>query len=182
MWSVSVHSLQSRLALVVIVLGLGAVGLVWAKVALTITDARPVSTPASHPVAIVWADRVFQTHAALRRWLSSRGASYGDWMRRHPAVNALAERPPTHAAKARTAVKPPPANRAPATAGRFSARDVSLAILALLAVVCAAAVALPAAVLDRFPGVARSVVPHRDLLLAGAVALVVGLVIGIALS
>lgn len=178
MWSVSVHTLQSRLALVVIVLGLGAVGLIWAKVALTITDARPVSSPASQPVAIVWADRVFQTHAALRRWLSSRGASYGDWMRRHPAVNALAERPPTHAAKA----KPPPANRAPATAGRFSARDVSLAILALLAVVCAGAVALPAAVLDRFPGVARSVVPHRDLLLAGAVALVVGLVIGIALS
>jgi hypothetical protein len=49
-------------------------------------------------------------------------------------------------------------------------------------IACAVAAALPGTVAYRFPAVAQRVVPHRDLLLASAAALVVGLVIGTALT
>ena len=178
MCSVSVDSLRGRLALVLIVLGLGAVGLIWAKVVQTMADATPVSVTTSQPAAIVWAGRVFETRAALTVWLRSRGTSYGVWVSRHPAESALAA---GHAPIARTSAKST-GNRAPATAARFPVRDVFLAILGLLTVVCAAAAVLPAAVIGRFPSLARYVVPHRDILLAGAAALIVGLVVGTALS
>ena len=44
-------------------------------------------TPASaQPQSIVWAGRVFVTHAEFARWLHARGRSYAVWALKHPAL------------------------------------------------------------------------------------------------
>jgi hypothetical protein len=53
-----------------------------------------------------------------------------------------------------------------------------LGILVAVAITCVAMAALPTAVLVRSPALARVVIPHRELLLAGAAALAIGLLVG----
>jgi hypothetical protein len=180
------HSSQARrlLTLLLTVVGLAGVGFTWAKVAQTISDAGPVGSSSIRPTAIAWDDRVFQTPSALRRWLRSRGVDYVEWKRKHPVANALVEHRPVRVSRPRPTVSPHSAVRV-ATSARgsgFPVRDVSLAIVLVLLIACAVAAALPGTVAYRFPAVAQRVVPHRDLLLASAAALVVGLVIGTALT
>ena len=56
------------------------------------TATRVVGVPeppaTSQPQSIVWADRVFVTHAEFARWLRARGHSYGEWALKHPALAA----------------------------------------------------------------------------------------------
>jgi hypothetical protein len=59
---------------------------------------------------------------------------------------------------------------------------VLVIFLILLAVACAAAGSLPAAVLYRFPRLTRTIAPRRDLLFAGAAALLVSVVAAVVLS
>jgi hypothetical protein len=172
-------------ALVLGAAALVAVGISWAKVAQTIADARPTVAP-GRPSAIVWANRVFASSGQLRRWLRSRGASYGAWEARYPAAAAVLERRPPPAAVEATTVAPPAVHAVAAASnsspGHGYLRDVLLGLLAAACAACAAAAAAPAPVLMRFPGVARAVVPHRELLLAGAAALTVGLLVGAVLT
>jgi hypothetical protein len=55
-------------------------------------------------------------------------------------------------------------------------------MLVLLAAACAWAAALPTVLRHRFPSLAWSVGRYRELFLTGAVALLVGLVIGVAMN
>jgi hypothetical protein len=61
-------------------------------------------------------------------------------------------------------------------------RRVLVAMLVLLAAACAWGAALPTVVRDRFPALAFSVGRYRELFVTGAVALAVGLVVGVALN
>jgi hypothetical protein len=109
-----------------------------------------------------------------------------------PAVTTQAAQPrpavttPVHASPARPAASADataPAHRAPQHSAR--AADVRLAIemlLLLLAGGCAFTAVLPGPIRRRFPRVTAKVWPYRDLLGAGAAALVIGLAIGITLS
>ena len=161
-----------------------AVGISWAKVAQTIAGAKP-AVETGRPTSIVWASRVFDSSAQLRHWLRSRGASYVAWESRYPAAAAVLERRPAPTAKV-TTTSPPPVHAVAAAAtspsGHGYLRDIMLALLAAAGAACAAAAATPAPVLVRFPTVARAVLPHRDLLFAGAAALTVGLLVGAVLT
>jgi hypothetical protein len=172
------------LMLVVVAIGIVAIGLSWAKVAQTFLDAKPSIAPVQ-PSAIVWSGRVFQSRAELTRWLHSRGATYVAWRQRYPTAAAVLEHRPPPAAKpaARPAepVAAPAGAVAPASTasgGHGVLRALILALLVAAAAVCAAAAALPAFVLQRHPAVARAVVPHRELLIGGAAALTVGVLVG----
>src|SRR5687767_3302869 len=68
--------------------------------------------PLVRPPALVWGDRVFVSKAQFASWLEERGASYQEWVGRHPGASpwerraALAAgptRPATAAAKAASA-------------------------------------------------------------------------------
>jgi hypothetical protein len=161
-----------------------AVGVSWAKVAQTIAGAKPAVAPA-RPTAIVWANRVFDSSTQLRRWLRSHGSSYLAWERRYPAAAAVLERRPPPTVEV-TTERPPPTHAVAAAAtsssGHAYLRDAILALLAALGVACAAVAATPTPVLVRFPGIARTVVPHRELLFAGAAALTIGLLVGAVLT
>lgn len=170
--------------LLLIVAAVVAVAISWAKVAQTIAGAKPAVAP-GRPTSIVWANRVFDSSAQLRRWLRSRGSSYVAWEQRYPSAAAILERRPAPTVEATTTS--PPATHAVAAAATSSSghgylRDVILALLAAACAACAVAAATPTPVLMRFPGVAQAVVPHRELLLAGAAALTVGLLVGAVLT
>lgn len=173
------------LMLLLVAAAVAAVVISWTKVAQTIAGAKPAVAP-GRPTSIVWANRVFDSSAQLRRWLRSRGSSYVAWERRYPSAAAILERRPVPTVKETTTV--PPASHAVAAAAASSARghgylrDVILALLAAAGAACAVAAATPTPVLVRFPGVAQAVVPHRELLLAGAAALTVGLLVGAVLT
>jgi hypothetical protein len=66
-------------------------GLVLAVVP-TAFAARAPASAAAPADAIVWANRVFSSRAALASWLSARGTTYESWARRHPADAAILER------------------------------------------------------------------------------------------
>jgi hypothetical protein len=116
-----------RVALVAV---LGAVVILpWVKVVSVLHNlpAGPGTLPAE---GVVWADRVFVNRAALAAWLDSRGASYRDWARNHPAVAAAPVQEvgtQTRSAHDRTAAPAPsrhahtaPAQKQPATTGSRS--------------------------------------------------------------
>jgi hypothetical protein len=82
-----------------------------------------------------------------------------------------------------SAVTTAPARHAPQHSAQ--AANVRLAIVTLLLLLaggCALAAVLPGPIRRRFPRVTAKVWPYRDLLGAGAAALVIGLAIGVALS
>jgi hypothetical protein len=198
------HALVHRsFAVLLVFVGVAAVASTWLKVAQTLSDAVP-QPPVVRPSAIVWSDRVFETPAALRAWLRSRGTTYVAWSKQHGSAAATLEHlaPPivtTQAAQTRAAVTTPahatparPAASADATAPAprtppHSARaaDVRFAIVTLLLLLaggCAFTAMLPGPIRRRFPRVTAKVWPYRDLLGAGAAALVIGLAIGVTLS
>jgi hypothetical protein len=184
----SARHLASILTLILVAIGLVAAGVIWARVAQTISDAKPVVVATTPPSAIVWADRVFTSPEALKHWLWSRGATYAEWKRRYPAAASVIEHrrfaapasasshqsAPTAAADHGTA----PAATPNTAHGRGYLRLSILGILVAVAVACALAAALPTALLVRFPALARAIVPHRELWLAGAAALTIGLLVG----
>lgn len=178
---------------------IAAVGVVWGKVALEIKDASPPSTR-SRPTAIVWDDRVFSSSAQLRRWLRSRGQTYTGWARTHPASAAVLEHRPAPAQRApakqpsKPAVAAPqraPATHRPALGGhgvRVGAiletivRWLVLLGCMLLAAAFVCTAALPPALRTRYPRVAAAAAPHRELLFASGLALLLGVIVGVALS
>jgi hypothetical protein len=89
--SLQLPRLDRAFALLLTVLGLGAVVFTWVQVARTIAEAKP---PAStvRATAIVWDGRVYQSPAKLARWLRSRGATYAEWTKLHPVGRDLLER------------------------------------------------------------------------------------------
>jgi hypothetical protein len=75
----------SRLAFVF----LGAlVILPWVKVGMVLHNPPTVPATTVHAEGVVWADRVFVNRHELAVWLRSRGASYDEWVRNHPALTA----------------------------------------------------------------------------------------------
>jgi hypothetical protein len=175
-----------------------AVGAVWGKVALEIKNAAPIPD-ATRPTAIVWDDRVFSSPAQLGSWLRSRGETYTGWAHSHPASAAVLEHRPAPAQRVETVQTAPavaqpqrtPATRH-ATQGGQGARIGSIlativrwlvllgCLLVAAAFVCAAA--LPPAFRIRFPRGAAAAAPHRELLFASGLALVLGVIVGVALS
>jgi hypothetical protein len=222
--SLQLPRLDRAFALLLTVVGVGAAAFTWLQVARTISQAQPPALT-MRATSIVWDDRVFQSPAALARWLRSRGATYAEWSKQHPAGRDLLEhRPATRsgrtnpAARRSKAVAPTrtaaPAKRPERSAAplnrpdRASARRavttgtpmrspssaespsspgypvgrIFIAFLALLAAALACTAALPRAVLQRFPNLARTIAPYRTLLLGGAAALMIGIVAGAVLN
>lgn len=183
-----------REALVLLVLGaaLAVTGIVWARVVHTISNTRPVASSLK-ATSVVWGDRVFESRADLTRWLHTRGATYVRWSTNHPGARDLLEhRKPAKPTKHQTVrhAKPtvalPRAHRTTAasagSSSGFPFEHTVVALLALLAVACALAASFPGALQVRYPGLTRRISPHRDVFLAGAAALVIGLVAGVVLS
>jgi hypothetical protein len=172
------------------VLGLLAVGLTWAQVVRKIANATPPSSPVEAS-SVVWGDLVFQTPRQLTTWLKVHGVAYSVWSGRHPfAAGALEHRPttikalgppapPAAATAARHAKEPPPA--VSRSAG-FPLKTLVVALLALLAVAAALAASAPATFRYRYPELARTIALHRDLLLAGAAAVMIGIITGVFLN
>jgi hypothetical protein len=167
---------------------LGAVVLLvltWSKVVSTISNPRAVA-PKAQPSAIVWADRVFASPASLRRWLHSRGMTYGVWSRHHPRQAAILEHRPlpqpakTKPKPAEPVASPPP--RATSATRGSGVRDVVLTLLLLVALVLAAAAALPAPLRRRFPALAFRVAHYRGAIAAAAAAIVLGIAVSVGLS
>jgi hypothetical protein len=177
------------------VLGLLAVGLTWAQVVRKISDATPPSSPVE-ATSVVWGDLVFRTPKQLTVWLRVHGIAYSVWSTRHPiASGALEHRPPAIAVQgpppqpaaaaaraARHAERQPPSP--PATAGGAGSpwKTVVVALLTLLAAAAAWAALFPSFLRYRYPDLARSLADHRDLLLAGAAALTIGILAGVVLN
>jgi hypothetical protein len=185
---VTLRSFSVRhLTLILIAIGLAAVGVTWTKVSQTISHAKPVVVASPPPSAIVWADRVFASPEAFKGWLRSRGATYAEWKRHYPAAASVIEHrrfaAPATASSRQSATAAAAHGTAPAATpktahGRGYLRDSILGILVAFAVGCALAAALPTVLLARYPALARTIVPHRELLLAGAAALTIGLLVG----
>jgi hypothetical protein len=186
---VTLRSFSVRhLTLILIAIGLVAVGVTWTKVTQTISHAKPVVVASPPPSAIVWADRVFASPEAFKGWLRSHGATYAEWKRHYPAAASVIEHrrfaAPATASSHQSAPRAAAAHRtAPAATpntahGHGYLRDSILGILVAFTVGCALAAALPTVLLARYPALARTIVPHRELLLAGAAALTIGLLVG----
>lgn len=172
------------LILAVLVLGLLAAAVSWALVARTIAGAKP-SVASGRATAIVWADRVFDTRAEFRRWLQSHGGTYVAWRERYPAAAAVLEHRSFVAAPVKrvAAARSRPARVAAAqSTGSSVLRDLILGVLVAAAIAFTLAALAPVTLLARIPALARAVVPHRELLLAGAAALAIGLVVGAVLT
>jgi hypothetical protein len=182
-----------RQVLVLLVMGaaLAATGIVWARVVRTISNSRPVASSLK-ATSVVWGDLVFQSRADLTHWLHAHGATYVRWSINHPAARDRLE----HRASAKRAVRqkklpmltviasrPHPTTAASAgSSSGFPFERTLVGLLALLAAACALAASLPAALQYRYPALARRIVPHRDVFLAGAAALVIGIVAGVVLT
>jgi hypothetical protein len=174
------------LMLLVVAIGLVVGAVTVTKVAETMSGAKPAVTP-GRASSIVWANRVFDSKQQLGRWLRSRGTTYHSWKARYPAAAAVLEHrpPPAPATVAAVAAAPPRTTAVAAAAvshGGHALRDAIIGLLVAVTLACAAAALLPEQLLARFPAVARTVVPHRELLLAGAAALSVGLLVGAVLT
>ena len=185
--------LHRGFALLLAVVGLGAAAVAWAQVVQTISDAKP-PTSTMQATSIVWSDRVFQSPAELAGWLRSRGATYASWATQHPVESALLERRPARtgrlhpaarrsnaAGATRSAATQSPLDASPSSGGSPVER-IFIALLALLAAACAWTASLPRVLRNRFPDLARSIAPYRSVLLAGAAALMIGIVAGAALN
>jgi hypothetical protein len=186
---VSLHrpSFRQALALLVSAAALAAIAIVWTRVVSTISSGSP---PAStvQATSIIWRDRVFVSVPELSRWLRSRGATYEDWSRNHPAARDRLEhlmRPPPPPSTT-VEVSPAPVAAGPSASSTSSAgfpfESVVVTLLILLAVACAAAASLPEALLYRFPRLTRTVAPRRDLFLAGAAAILIAVLAAVVLS
>jgi hypothetical protein len=175
------------LAVLAIAVALGAAAFLWTKVTLMIGGAKPPATT-NHPAAIIWGDRVFTDRPPLARWLRSRGASYAVWRRTHPIGSAIVEHRRIRVAAPKTTAEknaPPPTNRtrgAPVAAGTSLAHYGLIALLLLLGVALACGAALPTPFRRRYPYLSERLSPHRGVFGVCAVALLIGLLIGVALS
>jgi hypothetical protein len=169
------------------VLGLLAVGLTWAQVVRKIADATPPSSPVE-ATSVVWGDLVFQTPRQLNTWLRVHGVAYSVWSGRHPFASSSLEHRPLHIARQGPPLQPAAATsasapKAEASSGTgFPTKTLVIALLALLAAAAALAASAPGALRYRHPEVAHSIADHRDLLLAGAAALLIGIVTGVFLN
>ena len=94
-----------------------AEGLALAAVTGAFTVGAPTSA-AARADAIVWANRVFSSRAALAAWLSVRGTTYESWARRHPGEAATLEHLPVSTGGA---LRPPARVSAPRGGGPPSA-------------------------------------------------------------
>lgn len=95
----------------------------WVAVVRQIRNARPVPVSAIQPTAVIWADRVFTSRAALDLWLRSRGASYAGWARAHRGASTVFEPGRSAVASARSGrpsavFKPPAATSTQTSAAR----------------------------------------------------------------
>jgi hypothetical protein len=196
--------LPSRLLPAIPLLLVAAAAVVlWGVVIRTLREVEPVPSP-RHASAVVWADRVFQSPAELRRWLRARGGHYDAWRRAHPsawatlehralpnaapAVPAATAKPPRTVGKTPPVVKstarPKPARRAlPAATnvapGKSGFARFAIVLMGILATLCLVAAGLPASVGRRAPALGRLVFGRRPFLLAAAAAVYVGLVVGL---
>jgi hypothetical protein len=194
--------------LLLTVVGVGIAAFTWMQVVQTISSAKP-GPVTTHASSIVWGDRVYESPTVLARWLRARGASYARWQEKHSVASALLEHRPVPTAKPKPKPKPKPkvpanaasktptgtlangarhttATQAPVavsvSSGASQGQRIFIALLALLAAVFALAASLPRAVCNRFPNLARWIAPYRALLLAGAGALMVGILAGAVLN
>lgn len=155
----------------------GGTYMAWSKqhrlAAATLEHIAPpiVTTQAAQPRTAV----MTPVHASAAPIVTTQGA------RPRTAVTT-----PGHASAARPAASADataPAHHAPLhSAQAANIRLAIVTILLLLAGGCALAAVLPGPIRRRFPRVTAKVWPYRDLLGAGAAALVIGLAIGVTLS
>jgi hypothetical protein len=190
---------------------LGAVAVVavaWGMVVRTLRDGHAI-VPTTRPNSVVWGDRVFGSRNELAGWLRSRGGSYVVWRAAHPRASVVLE-PAAPRATARgkdsprqaAAVHKRATTRRTATAGaernaagrRAATPVVSTAVQSsgplrflillsiLLSGLCALGASVPWALASRNPRLVQVVEPYRQLLFGTAAALLMGLVVGVALS
>ena len=196
--TIRLPSLRRTFALLLTAAALAATGLVWARVVATLSNGVPQAS-SLQATSVVWADRVFLSVPDLTAWLHARGASYRGWSHSHPAARDRLEHRTPPPARAVTGGEGGASSPAPAAAGKrlaphktpapqsssstgFPFERVLVTLLILLAVASAVAGSLPAVVLYRFPRLTRTIAPRRDMLFAGAGALLVGVVAAVVLS
>jgi hypothetical protein len=190
------YNVRRAATVLLAVAGVLAVGLTWAQVVRKIADATPPSSPVE-ATSVVWGDRVFQTERQLTAWLRFHGVAYSVWSGRHPFASSAIEHRPLHIARQGPPAQPAVAKSTPRTAadrstassrqsrggeGGFPTKTLVIALLALLAAAAALAASAPGALRYRHPEVAHSIADHRDLLLAGAAALLIGIITGVFLN
>jgi hypothetical protein len=155
----------------------------------TLSNARAPSSPLLS-TSIVWGDRVFQTPPDLTRWLHARGATYTAWSANHLRAAALLEhrlpvpRRKLGGAATTTAAAGSGARRSAkhSSSGGVHLKTVLVTLLALLALTCVLLASLPEFFGYRLPRLTRRIAPHRDVFLAGAAALIIGILAGVALN
>jgi len=186
----------------------------------SLVSSGPAPPSALRPTAITWGDRVFESRAALDRWLRSKGTTFSAWSERHPGAASVVEHRlaggttdgtsiasptvseptptlpaaatipaavTTAAATTPAAVTTPPAAGAghgrPSPGGGRSATSPLVpalsSLLLVLAVMCLFGGMMPSGFRRRFPDVARILAPYREVFLAAAVMIVVGLILGL---
>lgn len=82
------------LTITMVIVLLGALVLVWARVVSTLTANIQPKPPIGQPRAVVWQQRVFTTEGQLRHYLNAKGLSYSRWVSRHPAAFAVLQAKP----------------------------------------------------------------------------------------
>ena len=187
---IAAYSLRRVLALLGTVVVAVVVALVWAQVARKLANPQPVSSPV-RASSIVWGNRVFSSPGQFTPWLRFRGVAYTVWAGRHPIASAGLEHRPVPAAPTRPAAPRPATTRAEAaprasrqspSGGGFPAEAIVVALLAVLAAAALWAASLPSLLRRRYPAFAQRIAPHRDLLFAGAAALLIGIVTSVVLN
>jgi hypothetical protein len=93
------------------------VAIPWLVVVRQLKNAHPAAQSSIAPTSVFWGERVFTSRATLDFWLRNRGASYGDWARRHPDARAIFE-------PGRPAVAPSQTLAAPSAPSKAAARSV----------------------------------------------------------
>jgi hypothetical protein len=193
------YHVRRAFTVMLVLVGVVAVGLTWAQVARKIADAKPPSSPVG-ATSVVWGDLVFQTPPQLETWLRVHGVAYSVWSGRHAYASSALEHRPLRIARQGPPPKPaapestaaPKSTVAPKSAagstsptsspGGLSTKTLLIAVLALLAAAAAIAAASPAVLRYRYPTVARGLADHRDLLLACAAAVMIGIITGVVLN
>jgi hypothetical protein len=188
-------SLRRAFAVLLTAAALAATGFVWARVVSTLANGVPQAS-SLQATSVVWGDRVFLSPSDLTAWLHARGATYRGWSHNHPAAADRLERRTSRPEPASTGAT---ASRAHAAAGKrpmphesavqqtpssggFPYERVLVTLLIVLAVAAVAAGSLPAVILYRFPRVTRTIGPRRDILFAGAGAILMAVVAAVVLS
>lgn len=187
------------------ILAVLAIAAVWTSLVRTLRDPAPVASTLTAR-SLVWSGRVFSDKQQLDAWLRSRGTRYETWARTHPSAAAVfdpgaieesaartskrtaaADRPESKTktkTKTKTADRSAAPARAESSASGHSPWPVGLAAFATLLALLT--IATPLLIRNVVPARlvphASVIAEHRAQLIAAALTLAFGILVGVGLS